>query len=118
MNQILYNCDWNNERHINISKDFVSSSAVLRHQKPLITSKENKSTNSDRWYKIIFYVSLFFLIFFVALFLIRLYKNSKNEEISKKLTSSYSISTMYTNSDTNNYSTTYDENVPFVIRNN
>ena len=97
MNQILNNYDKNdsNENHL-----FVKS-----------------SIKSNFLYKIIFTICLVLLISFVFIFINKLYENSKNEQISKILTDSYSISTLY--SDNNNYDISNAENTsPFIIRNN
>ncbi len=97
MNQILYNCDWNKNIETNNSKN-----------------SDNKKSNDI--YKIVFFSSVILLAFFVILLLFRLYENNKNEEISKKLTSSYSISTLYSAQNEINSSTTYIEgSSPFVI---
>lgn len=97
MNQILYNCDWNKNIETNNSKN----------------SDNKKSSNI---YKIVFFSSVILLAFFVILLLFRLYENNKNEEISKKLTSSYSISTLYSTQNEILSSTEYiEKSSPFVI---
>ena len=97
MNQILYNCDWNKNIETNNSKNL-----------------DNKKSNDI--YKIVFFSSVILLAFFVILLLFRLYENNKNEEISKKLTSSYSISTLYLGQNEINSSSAYvEETSPFVI---
>ena len=96
MNQILYNYNMNNM---------------------MIPKNNYKVHKKVKWYKIVFFTSLILLIFFIVLFFIRVYKNNQNEIISKKLTSSYSISTMYSNIN-NNYTVSKANDTPFVIRNN
>lgn len=97
MNQILYNCDWNKNIETNNSKNL-----------------DNKK--SSNIYKIVFFSSVILLAFFVILLLFRLYENNKNEEISKKLTSSYSISTLYSTQNEILSSTEYiEKSSPFVI---
>lgn len=97
MNQILYNCDWNKNIETNNSKNL-----------------DNKK--SSNIYKIVFFSSVILLAFFVILLLFRLYENNKNEEISKKLTSSYSISTLYSTQNEIISSTEYiEKSSPFVI---
>lgn len=129
MNQIIYNCDWNNK--MNIKKINRNKKNILKlnkkDRKDIYTLNKNgqkigndsfinfNNKNSTKTYKSIFFSSVILLSFFIVLLLIRLYESNKNAEISKKLTSSYSISTLYSNLNTNNYYTTYDENVPFVI---
>lgn len=107
MNQILYNCNCN-------EKIYAKNSTVREGE----NSAGNISVKSNKWYKLVFYASLFLLIFFIFLFFVRLNENSRNEKISKKLTSSYSITTMYSNSSTNSYSTVDSQSTPFVIRDN
>ena len=97
MNQILYNCNWNKNIEANNSKNL-----------------NNKKSNDI--YKIVFFSSVILLALFVILLLFRLYENNKNEEISKKLTSSYSISTMYSGQSEINSSTAYvEKSSPFII---
>ena len=121
MNQILYDCNANSE----VLK--INNKNIVSYNNPNSTSIDYADLQSNyfaqnvkhiKWYKVIFFTALILLIFFIILFLIRLYENIKNEEISKKLTSSYSISTMFSNSLSNNYSTNIVDNPPFVIRNN
>lgn len=97
MNQILYNCDWNKNIETNNSKNL-----------------DNKK--SSNIYKIVFFSSVILLAFFVILLLFRLYENNKNEEISKKLTSSYSISTLYsTQNEILSFTEYIEKSSPFVI---
>lgn len=68
---------------------------------------------------IFFYFSIIALSIFTILTVIKLYKAKENEQISKKLTESYTISTLYSDSNNINYSVNIEEeNEPFVIRNN
>ena len=97
MNQILYNYNMNNM---------------------MIPKNNYKVSKKIKWYKIIFFASLILLTFFIVLFLVRVYKNKQNELISKKLTTSYSISTMYSNVNTSDYTISKTNGTPFVIRNN
>ena len=118
MNQILYNYNLeicNKTMVTDRNKIALKNSTNLK-----LTQSDwwSKSTRYVKWYKIMFFISLFLLIFFIILFFIRLYNNSQNEEISRKLTASYSISTMYSNENTNEYNSQIKNNTPFVIRNN
>ena len=116
MNQILYNCNKNSKVLKINDKEIVSYNNTSN---PFLSYVDLQSDyfschiKKIKWYKVIFFTALFLLIFFIILFLIRLY-----EEISKKLTSSYSVSTMFSNSLTSSYSTDMVDNTPFVIRNN
>ena len=66
-------------------------------------------------YKIIFFSSIILLCVFVFILFIKIYQGGKNEQISKKLTDSYTISTLY--STNSNYTPMIiEESVPFVIR--
>lgn len=88
MNQILFNGE--NDR----LNSFVSS----------------KKTNL---YKVIFFSSIFLLLVSIFFLFIKLYQNFKNEQISKKLNTSYSVSTLYSE---NMISTDQMQNFePFVI---
>ena len=121
MNQILYNCNKNSKVLKINDKEIVSYNNTSN---PFLSYVDLQSDyfschiKKIKWYKAIFFTALFLLIFFIILFLIRLYENIQNEEISKKLTSSYSVSTMFSNSLTSSYSTDMVDNTPFVIRNN
>ncbi len=109
MNQILYN----NSKDSKITKTNIAISSA-----PNYSTTVSTNILQIKWYKVIFFISLFCLAFFMILLFIRLYKNFENEEISRKLTSSYSISTMYSNANTANYTSQTVESTPFVIRNN
>ena len=115
MNQILYNNSKDSKILIkNNSKTSTPSKISNSNYKSTIST----SILQIKWYKVIFFISLFSLAFFIILLFIRLYKNFENEEIAKKLTSSYSISTLYSNTNTANYTSQTIESTPFVIRNN
>ena len=88
----------------------------------IIYNKNNKALSSShprnitRKYRIIFFSFSTLAFLFIMLLFIKLYKNSQNNIISKKLTDSYIISTIYTNN--LNYTTTHSysqETDPFVI---
>lgn len=83
-----------------------------------IRIKEKRIKNYSLKYKLIFYFALLMAILFIIIFFIRYFQNIQNEEISKKLTDSYFISTLYANN--TNYTATkvQDYEEPFVIRNN
>lgn len=145
MNQILYNCNSDNKlniKSVNTIKDgYFKFVANRKPQKGNYNKSNNHNSdkrskniknnnfnpkhsfinfnkNSDKIYKTIFFSSVILLIVFIILLLIRLYENDRNEEISQKLTSSYSISTLYSDysSNSNNYSvSSYNESSPFVI---
>lgn len=63
-------------------------------------------------YKILFIILLFIIFILLFSLFIKLNKNDVDEQISKKLSSSYSVSTLY--SDNSTITTTLD-NDPFVI---
>lgn len=74
--------------------------------------------NNDKL-KIQFIISIIIIIIFLIIFFTKLYKSYQNELVSQKLISSYSISTLYSDSNTNiletfNNSENNDE-TPFVI---
>lgn len=99
MNQILINKDENN---------------IINNQVDL---KKYSSKNNNFIYKIIFYSSIFLLIISIIILFIRVYQGNLNEQISKKLTDSYTISTLYAAN--NNYNPiVIEETTPFVIRHN
>lgn len=98
MNQILFNANSNNTNIINYNN--------------------HKNKHFFRWYKLMFVVSLLLLVLSVLLLFIRLYHSSKNEDISKKLTTAYSVSTMYSNSLNQTPVATTNNTIPFVIRDN
>lgn len=79
--------------------------------------KPNKSNNTNKTLKFVY--KLLFFFFFIAsltfsiILFIKIYKSYSNQRISKKLTDSYSISTLY--SDTESYSDVSPNSNPFVI---
>lgn len=69
--------------------------------------------NNNNLYKAIFLFSTFLLFISIIFLFIKLYRNSINEQISQKLNSSYSVSTLYSeNVSLENNSSTSE---PFVI---
>ncbi len=69
--------------------------------------------NNNNLYKAIFLFSTFLLFISIIFLFIKLYRNSINEQISQKLNSSYSVSTLYSeNVSLENTSSTSE---PFVI---
>ena len=84
----------------------------------LFNGENNKINNSvvthkNNLYKSIFLFSIFLLLVSIIFLFIKLYKNFVNEQISKKLNSSYSVSTLYSeNIDLENI---LSESDPFVI---
>ena len=66
-------------------------------------------------YKALFFLFIIIVFISISFVYIKLIENKKNEQISKKLTDSYSITTLYSN---NIEYTTNIDNDPFVIRNN
>lgn len=98
MNQILMN------------NDKSSKSDNLELNNKIIIKKD-----SNLIYRIIFFSSIILLCVFVFILFIKFYQGGKNEQISKKLTDSYTISTLY--STNSNYTPmVIEESVPFVIR--
>lgn len=108
----------NNKNTLNEIKDINNTEIFFNKIKSPQLNYLTQNVKHIKWYKIVFFISLFLLIFFVFLLFTRLYKNKQNEKISKKLTSSYSISTMYSVTNTTDYNTPIVNNTPFVIRNN
>lgn len=108
----------NNKNTLNEIKDINNTENFYNKIKSPQLNYLTQNVKHIKWYKIVFFISLFLLIFFVFLLFTRLYKNKQNEKISKKLTSSYSISTMYSVTNTTDYNTPIVNNTPFVIRNN
>lgn len=78
---------------------------------------KNKQNNSNfqknKSYKILLFVTILILICLSSFLFIRQYKNMQNEQLSQKLNSSYSVSTLYSNNLGN--SPSINETVPFVI---
>ena len=101
MNQIIFNSISKNK--INIQNS---------NQMP---DKHNKNkTSNNKLYKITFIISAILAFIFIGIFMIKLYSNNPHEKLSKLLTESYSISTLYSNN-INNYEVTPTDNSPFVI---
>lgn len=79
--------------------------------------KNNNISNSNNFknqkYKILFIIFSIMAVIFLIILFIKLYLDNKNEEIAKKLTKSYSISTLYSNSI--DYSTQTQSTTPFII---
>ena len=79
--------------------------------------KNNNISNSNNFknqkYKILFIIFSIMAVIFLIILFIKLYLDNKNEEIAKKLTKSYSISTLYSNS--MDYSTQTQSTTPFII---
>lgn len=103
MNQIIFHSI--KENKINIQNS---------NQMPNKHKKDNEKKSNNKWYKITFAISAILALIFVIVFFIRLYNMNKNESISKQLSDSYSISTLYSNT-TSNYEVTPTESSPFVI---
>lgn len=81
----------------------------------LYTSKNQTFSNgrNNRIYKILLFAAILILIFLFGFISIRTYKNIQNEQLSIKLNSSYSVSTLYSNNSI--VSPAIKENDPFVI---
>lgn len=81
----------------------------------------NKSTMSNpssnikekKFFKILFIISIFMLFIFGIFLFIKAYKSAQNEQISRKLNSAYSVSTLYSNSSVTPINIEKQE--PFVI---
>lgn len=69
-------------------------------------------------YKIIFYLSICIISIGLCIYFIKANKNRQNEQISKKLTDSYTISTLYSNNITYTATNMNENEDPFVIRYN
>ena len=64
-------------------------------------------------YRVLFIVLLFIIFILFSVLFMKINKNDMAEQISKKLSSSYSVSTLYSNS--SNISTVSSSDEPFVI---
>ena len=73
----------------------------------------NSSTFNNRKYKILFIIFSATALLFLTILFIKIFMDNKNEEIAKKLTDSYTISTLYANNTT--YTPEVQANEPFVI---
>ena len=73
----------------------------------------NSSTFNNRKYKILFIIFSATALLFLIILFIKIYIDNKNEEIAKKLTNSYSISTLYSTNTT--YTPEVKSTEPFVI---
>ena len=73
----------------------------------------NSSTFNNRKYKILFIIFSATALLFLIILFIKIYMDNKNEEIAKKLTNSYSISTLYSTNTT--YTPEAQSSEPFVI---
>ena len=73
----------------------------------------NSSTFYNRKYKILFIIFSATALLFLIILFIKIYMDNKNEEIAKKLTNSYSISTLYSTNTT--YTPEAQSSEPFVI---
>lgn len=98
MNQILMN------------NDKSSKSDNLELNNKIIIKKD-----PNLIYRVIFFSSIILLCIFVFILFIKFYQSGKNEQISKKLTDSYTISTLYS-TNTNYTPIVIEETEPFVIR--
>ena len=101
MNQIIFN---------SISKNKVN----IQNSNQMPDKHNKNKTSNNKWYKITFIISAILAFIFIGIFMFRLYSNNQNEKLSKLLTESYSISTLYSNN-INNYEVTPTDNSPFVI---
>ena len=84
----------------------------------LFNNKNNKinnivNANKNYLYKSIFLFSILLLLISIIFLLIKLYKNSINNQIEKKLNASYSISTLYSENST--LENIANKSQPFVI---
>ena len=73
----------------------------------------NNNTSNNRKYKILFIIFSAAALLFLIILFIKISIDNKNEEIAKKLTNSYSISTLYANNST--YTPEILSSEPFVI---
>ena len=69
--------------------------------------------NNLKSYRLLFIVLIFIIFILFSVLFIKISKNDMAEQISKKLSSSYSVSTLYSNS--SNISTVSSSDEPFVI---
>lgn len=85
----------------------------------ILFNKENNKINisvtstNNNLYKSMFIFSIFLLFISIIFLFVKLYKNSINEQISKKLNTSYSVSTLY--SENTNLENISNKSTPFVI---
>lgn len=73
----------------------------------------NSNFQKNKLYKILLLVAIIILVFLSSFLFVKQYINIKNEQLSKKLNSSYSVSTLYSNNSVIHPS--INETVPFVI---
>lgn len=66
----------------------------------IIFYKNSPNNKYYKLYKLLFFFSIFMLFFFFTNLFIKLYRDYQNELISKKLNSSYSVSTLYNQNNT------------------
>ena len=79
-------------------------------------NKNKQYKVNNNFFKFFFSFCIIVLLFFTLWILYRFYKSNQNNTISQKLITSYSISTLYSN--TTSYETKIqNESNPFVIRN-
>lgn len=129
MNQILFfRKNIKNIKNINIKddKNFIDNkfnennlNYNLDNFKKNNNSNNIKKRNNKYKYltiKTIFFILVFVIITFLLILFFKMYNSFQNEELSKKLNSSYSISTLYSNNigvETSDFSKTSSN--PFVI---
>lgn len=78
--------------------------------------RKNHKTANSNFFKFLFSFCIIILVFFTLWFFYKAYKSNQNETISQKLITSYSISTLFSNS-TSYEAETQETSEPFVIRN-
>lgn len=112
MNQILNNNE-NYQNRTFAHKNFQESS-LNGPDKINKISINAKRISSKIIYKILLFSSIILFVCFLSILFGKFYKNARNEQLSKKLTESYSISTLY--SQNSDYTPIFiEETEPFVI---
>ena len=88
----------------------------LKENNNLNNTQKNNTKYKYLTIKTIFFILILIIITFLLILFFRMYNSFQNEELSKKLNSSYSISTLYSNNigvETSDFSKTSSN--PFVI---
>lgn len=79
-------------------------------------NRKKRNRVNSIFFRFLFSFCIIILVFFTLWFFYKAYKSNQNEAISQKLITSYSISTLFSNS-TSYEAETQETSEPFVIRN-
>lgn len=86
---------------------------MKKHTNQILLNVKTLKANKLQ-YRFLFYFFILFALFFVCILFFKIYQNYSNINLSKKLNSSYSVSTLYADNEPVEISQT-SENSPFVI---